>query len=265
MEFLGDRNSLPFRFDPANVIYDEGDHHGYYVPDLLGYVYSHHALVFECQASNVACRILLRLESRRIHDVKIILKEEKQLSSWVRLVTKTVNMSEKRPREIFHSLIQADYITILACTRSGLIPIVRQYRPAVETYTWELPAGLVEHNETPEMACRRELQEETGLVVESIVDIGTYYADTGRLENRIYAFFAATSEPDPGFIPESGMTIEFVSLKTLKEYILTGKFQHALHLGILAVAQIYGVITGGFHEIQGDNFAEHANPAPGLL
>ena len=51
---------------------------------------------------------------------------------------------------------------------SGKIPIVRQYRPALEGIRWELPAGLVEPGEDPAESCRRELLEETGLTARAI-------------------------------------------------------------------------------------------------
>jgi ADP-ribose pyrophosphatase len=74
-----------------------------------------------------------------------------------------------------HAVAQADYITILAITPSGKIPIVRQFRRAVEQYTWELPAGLLEPGEIPLETCRRELKEETGLGVLSIKPLGSYF------------------------------------------------------------------------------------------
>jgi ADP-ribose pyrophosphatase len=44
---------------------------------------------------------------------------------------------------------------------------VRQFRPALEAFSWELPAGLVDPGESLDRA-RRELAEETGLAVRSI-------------------------------------------------------------------------------------------------
>jgi 8-oxo-dGTP pyrophosphatase MutT (NUDIX family) len=43
-----------------------------------------------------------------------------------------------------------------------VIVLVRQYRPAINGYTIEFPAGLLESGETSEEAALRELKEETG-------------------------------------------------------------------------------------------------------
>ncbi|KAH9254421.1 hypothetical protein BASA81_007534 [Batrachochytrium salamandrivorans] len=58
---------------------------------------------------------------------------------------------------------------LIACTivggpRHGYVPFVKQFRPCVNAYTLELPAGLVDVGETFEQAAIRELEEETGLV-----------------------------------------------------------------------------------------------------
>ncbi len=82
-------------------------------------------------------------------------RRETRVSPWVRLVEKTVEFARGAQPETYHCLAQADYVAILAQTPDGLIPIVRQYRPAVEAYTWELPAGLVDPGEDPTETCRR--------------------------------------------------------------------------------------------------------------
>jgi len=171
---------------------------------------------------------------------KILLRTETHLSPWVRLVTKEVTSAATAQPQTYHALVQPDYVAILARSRGGLIPIVRQYRPAVEAYTWELPAGLLEPGEDPQRACRRELKEETGLEATSVVSLGWCYADTGRLENRLHAFFAVVSEPDPHFISEPGLSVAFVDQKRLQRYILNGTFRHQLHLGVLASAYLAG-------------------------
>jgi len=172
---------------------------------------------------------------------RILKRTETRLSPWVRVISKEVEFASGKEVEVYHCVAQPDYIAILAKTSSGLIPLVRQYRPAVEAYTWELPAGLLEKGEGPEDACRRELKEETGLNAEKVTYLGCYYPDTGRLENRLHAFFVTTPDPDPGFAPEPGISVKFVSTQKLGEYILSGKFKHQLHIGILAIACLAGL------------------------
>ncbi len=46
--------------------------------------------------------------------------------------------------------------------------LVRQYRPPVEAWTLEFPAGLVDNGESPEQTALRELREETGYCAERV-------------------------------------------------------------------------------------------------
>jgi len=69
-------------------------------------------------------------------------------------------------------------MAVLAVLPDGRIPIVRQYRPALESFTWEFPAGLVDPDEDPAACCRRELLEETGYVARAVHALGAYAPDT---------------------------------------------------------------------------------------
>ncbi|CAK9099523.1 Uncharacterized Nudix hydrolase P35G2.12 [Durusdinium trenchii] len=60
-----------------------------------------------------------------------------------------------------------DAVIILPLLRSSSRPavdtlLVQQFRPPVDAYTVELPAGLIDKGETAEQAAVRELKEETG-------------------------------------------------------------------------------------------------------
>ena len=46
------------------------------------------------------------------------------------------------------------------------IVMIRQYRYPLDDYLYELPAGLIDEGETPEIAAIREMKEETGLEFE---------------------------------------------------------------------------------------------------
>ena len=162
------------------------------------------------------------------------------VSNWTSLVHKEILFDDATEPEIYHSLAQSDYIVALARLPDGRIPIVRQFRPAVEQYTYELPAGLLDKDESPENAARRELKEEAGLDSITVTPLGSLFADTGRLENKIHSFFIEASAPDRGFAGEIGVDFEFVLPSVIFERIRTRQFSNLMHIGVLMLAQMAG-------------------------
>jgi 8-oxo-dGTP pyrophosphatase MutT (NUDIX family) len=104
---------------------------------------------------------------------KIRARRTTAVSPWMSILAREVEFSRGGPVATYHAVEQADYIAIVARTPGGKIAIVRQYRPALEAFAWELPAGLVDRGEKPGECARRELLEETGLT--------TRHSSLGRL------------------------------------------------------------------------------------
>ena len=127
------------------------------------------------------------------------------VSPWMSIVAREVEFSRGEKPQIYHAVEQADYIAIVALTADGKIPLVRQYRPALEAFSWELPAGLVDPGESPADGCRRELLEETGLTARTVHLLGENSPCTGRLNNRSHSFFVEAGDRIKGFKPEAGM------------------------------------------------------------
>jgi len=161
------------------------------------------------------------------------------LSPWVTLLTRTVVTSDSAPRT-FHSLGQADYVSVLAVAPDGSIPLVRQYRPAVQRITLELPGGLNDVAEAPAVVAVRELYEETGFrALSEPVLLGNLIPDTGRLENRLWCFFV-TAIPEFGWVAEAGVERVIYTREQLRSDILNGTFDHALHIAVIGLAQMLG-------------------------
>jgi ADP-ribose pyrophosphatase len=178
-------------------------------------------------------------------DPRILRRSETVLSQWVRLVAKETVVADSSEPRLYHSLAQADYVTVIAPLPDGRLPIVRQFRSAVERDVWEFPAGLLEPGEEPADCARRELLEETGIEAGPLRAMGSLLADTGRLENRIHLYGGpALGPPAASFTPEPGMTVALVTPARLRAMILEGEFPHQMHVGAIALAELNGLHTG---------------------
>lgn len=68
----------------------------------------------------------------------------------------------------FKETLRHDCVTIIPVRRSDwTVPVIRQYRPAIGGYCYEFPAGKIDAGETPLEAAKRELLEETGLILDN--------------------------------------------------------------------------------------------------
>ena len=174
---------------------------------------------------------------------KILARRTTTVSPWMDVIAREVVFAPGEAPQTYHAVGQRDYLAILAQTPDGRIPIVRQYRPAIEAFTWELPAGLVEARERPEDTARRELLEETGFVSRVIHPLGPAAACTGRLSNQVHSFFIEAGERVAGFIPEPEITVALKSPAELAAMIKSGDFALQLHLGALLLAELHGFLT----------------------
>lgn len=139
----------------------------------------------------------------------------------------------------FYALRMLDYVSVAALTAEEELVLVRQYRPAVERYTLELPSGHVERGETPEQSARRELAEECGLRAPELELLGAPVSDTGRHENRLWCYVARGVRPVKGsYVPEPGIERILVPRGRLPEVMAGGEFDHALNLAVLMLVLV---------------------------
>jgi ADP-ribose pyrophosphatase len=150
---------------------------------------------------------------------------------WFQVEAKQTDLDEQP----FYSLKVPDYVAVIAWTPDDRIVLVRQYRPAIEQETLELPSGLVDSGEQPEVCAARELEEETGYRATSLKHLGTLFSDTGRLQNRIWCYLAKDITRLPAWNAEKGIAVELLRRESLSHAITDGRFSHALHVAALAL------------------------------
>ena len=159
------------------------------------------------------------------------------VTDWFTLVEK--RLADSPSSAPYFAVETSDYVTVVALTQNDELVLVRQYRPAVEERTLELPSGHVDPGETPIAAAARELMEETGYVADKIEEIGVVRPDTGRLSNRR---FSATVRPSGDvWHKEADLEVLAVQRPLILQSIATGKpmltHSHCLAATGLAVMQ----------------------------
>lgn len=179
------------------------------------------------------------------HFPRIASKDITRLSPWVQVSAKHLQRVPGGETAVYHSLVQSDYVGIFAVRPDGVIPLVRQYRPAMERFTYELPAGLVDRDVPPATVAVNEVHEETGYKVMGEPHLlGCLCPDTGRLENKLWAYFAnIAGDVEADWVPEAGVDVVPVRSLELRDMIRSGQFDHALHIGIIGLALTEGLFT----------------------
>lgn len=91
---------------------------------------------------------------------------------------------------------RADSVAIVAVSRAREMLFLRQYRYPTREYSWELPMGAIDQDETPAAAAARELREETRLEPSSLRMIGCF-RPVPALTPQLTTVFEASVETFP--------------------------------------------------------------------
>jgi 8-oxo-dGTP pyrophosphatase MutT (NUDIX family) len=117
-------------------------------------------------------------------------------------------------------------VTIVPVDAERRVTLVRQYRASVNRMMLEVPAGTCDvKNEGREVAARRELAEEAGLIAEKMeVLIETF--NTPGISDQHTTIYLATGltpcPPKPMGVEEGFMTIETIALDDLDALVADG-------------------------------------------
>lgn len=86
-------------------------------------------------------------------------------------------------------------VVIVPVDSQGQIVFVRQFRIGADKALLELPAGLLEEDETPEASAAREIQEEIGMAAKTLLKLGEFYMVPGYSTEKLHAFLATGLYP----------------------------------------------------------------------
>ena len=110
----------------------------------------------------------------------------------------------------------------------GRIALVRQYRHPARRELLEIPAGKLDHNETPENCAAREIEEELGVRVGRVEKLAEFYSTPGFCAEKLYVYLATELTPSVQKLDhDEAVEIVYLSLEEAWQLVERGEIEDA--------------------------------------
>ena len=163
---------------------------------------------------------------------------------------KTIALTEQEitlpnGKTIIHTTIEhPGAAVIIPITQEKRVIMVNQYRPSVQAWTIEVPAGTMELGEDPLTCAQRELEEETGYSADTFQSLGQLIPMAGMCNEKQYLYVATglhltqRLECDDDEIIE----VQTYSLQELETMIVNGEISDSKTVACLYKAKLAGYL-----------------------
>jgi len=138
----------------------------------------------------------------------------------------------------YYRLTGLDSVICCVMTIEGEFVMVRQFRPNINEYSLEFPAGGLLKGEKPEDAAKREFIEETSLS-SNFIYLGDFRLMMNRTNIKEHIFFGINPRKICQSIPEQGIEVELIDRKDLLNMSISGNYKQLAGLGIIQLASSY--------------------------
>jgi ADP-ribose pyrophosphatase len=171
---------------------------------------------------------------------------DKTIHSWKGMTLTEQSVTLPSGETILHtSLLHPGAVIILPMTQNNEIIFLRQYRPSLQQWLLELPAGTIEANEAPLACAQRELGEETGYHAESWEHIGKLVPAVGFCNEIQHLYIATNLSVTTGFQCDDDEIIEVFTLSPIQvqQKIASGEIFDSKTIACFVKAQLCGHLS----------------------
>jgi ADP-ribose pyrophosphatase len=157
---------------------------------------------------------------------------------WATLRLDKCEMPSGRIVPSYYVLEYPNWVNAVAITQDNKILLIKQYRHAADIVATEIPAGVIDSDETPEDAIKRELLEETGHQFDSIELLAAVYPNPATSNNITYTYLARGGKKvaDQHLDEHEEIIVEEYTIEEVKQLLAENKIPQALHCTALFYA-----------------------------
>ncbi len=157
---------------------------------------------------------------------------------WFKARAASCELPDGRIIEPYYVVELPDWANIVVVTQDEKMVFVRQYRYAADAVTIELPGGVIDKNELPETAVKREMLEETGYRSNEVMLL--YKTSPNPAINNNTAYFYLASNAIPGGTQRFDAFEDIEVVTYHKDEVIRmlqqGLFQHGVQVGAIYAA-----------------------------
>ena len=157
-------------------------------------------------------------------------------SDWVNVYLDDVELPDGS--HIDHHVLtmpKASQTAIVLNDNADQILLIRRHRFITDKWGWEVPAGWVEPEESPEDSIKREILEETGHSVASVRPLAEYDAIPGISSMHFTAWIAEGARHQQGGDGIEANQVEWHTVSSLPSLITSGEVVDGPSLTALAI------------------------------
>jgi len=154
---------------------------------------------------------------------------------WATLRVDEVKLPDGLIKDDYYVLEYPNWVNAIALTEAGKIIMVRQYRHAADIVSLEVPGGVIDGDEAPEFAIKRELLEETGYSFKTCKLIAELYPNPATANNITFTYLltGGVKTHEQHLDEHEILNVEEYTLDEVKQLIRENKIAQALHVAAL--------------------------------
>lgn len=151
------------------------------------------------------------------------------------------NDPEDREGHSFYCIESPDWVNVIALTPENKVVLIEQYRHGIEEVILEIPGGMIDEDELPEDAVRRELLEETGYTANEIISLGKSHPNPAIQNNQMHHFLALDCEKteEVSFDSHESIGTRLAPLADIHGLISNEQISHSLVLACFHKFELY--------------------------